>query len=78
MNSRGTVVIVLDTAHVALGQTLINDENDLGAHLRAKEHSFLGAMASLRRTWACTGARSIAVALILEFGEILGKPQGLD
>lgn len=78
VNSRGAIVIVLNTAHVALRQALVNDKDDLGSHLCSKEDSFLGPVTTLRGTRARAGAGSIAVSLVLELGKVFREPQGLD
>lgn len=78
MNSRRSALIVLNTAHVALGETLIQNEENLGSHLSTQEGGFFGTVAARCGTGTCAGPRSVAVTLVLEIGEVLWESQGLD
>lgn len=86
MDCRRSALVVLNPAHVTLAETLINDKENLGSHLSAKENGLFHSMATLGcagRAWitpstATAGTGSVAVALVLEVWEILRKLQCLD
>jgi hypothetical protein len=82
VNSRRSVLIVVNPAHVTLAETLVKNEYDLGSHLGTEEHSFLHAMATLGSiriypSMACADTGSVAIALVLEVWEVLRELQGL-
>lgn len=81
VNGGRSALVVLNSAHVALAETLIKNKADLGSHLSAQEDSFLHAVTTLgrpRRGVDTAGAGSVAIAVVLEVGEILGELQSLD
>lgn len=86
VDCRWSALVVFNPAHVTLAETLINDKEDLGSHLSAEENGLFHSMATLRCAgcaWvtssaATAGAGSVAVALVLEVWEVLGKLQSLD
>lgn len=66
MDGRRSALVVLDAAHVALAQTLVDYEEDLSSHLSAEEATLFGPMAGSGTRGADSRPRGIAVALVLE------------
>lgn len=79
MDGRRSALIVLDAAHVTLGEALVDHEEHLGGHLSTEERSFFRAVTTLDdASGTGSGTRGVAVALVLKIREVLGKSEGLD
>lgn len=78
MDGRGSLVVVVGTAHEALGHTLVNHEEDLGCHLCTQENGFLAAVTAGGGAGTLAGAGGIGVALVFELRVVLGQAQSLD
>lgn len=85
VNRRRPVLVILDTAHEALADALVDDKDNLGCDLRAEEESLFHAVVTAGGSRAGrtveTGIvlrRSVGGSLLFPLGEVLGWPYDLD
>lgn len=85
MNRRWPVLVILNTAHETLAETLVDDKDDLGCDLRAEENSLFHAAVTAGGSRAGRPVKTGVIlrlgsggSLLFPLGEVLGWPYSLD